>query len=864
MTNKNEIYKCNVCGNIVEVLHASTGQLVCCNQPMQLLQENVVDASKEKHVPVIEKIASGDIKTDIRSFLSGGPVLPIPPVCGDGNTNVGEQCDDGDTSSGDGCSAICTVESGYTCSGEPSSCYYCGNNLVEGSEFCDSGNLNGQTCVTQGYDGGSLSCAGNCLSYNYGSCTSTCGNGQTQPCSNQVGVCSGSFETCAGNSWSVCGVSEYGVGYEATESSCSDALDNDCDGDTDGSDSNCPSDLLVHLTFDGNMLDSSGNANYGSCVGSACPLLTTDKDSNPNTAYSFDGSNDYINVNSAIDNLQSLSEGTIVLWVNINVNTGNINSFVSASDSSASNKILNFKIYAPSSSGIIEFNCGNSGSIVVVRTSSPKILPVGSWHQVALTMDSSGSKLYLDGSQITSGNLAYSTGSASTVCWFDTITNLDSVLIGGLRANSGTYYTQFNGKIDDVRIYNRALTSGEINDLFTGAPPAVCNDGTLESPEVCESGNLNGQTCVTQGYDGGSLSCAGNCLSYNYGSCTSTCGNGVISGSEQCDDGDTSSGDGCSAICTVESGYTCSGEPSSCNPLTPSSGTEQRCTELGTNCDCSEPMNINDGSILTGHDFTDSLNPTQCSNKYGYAFFETDKNNIVTSSEFGMPAGNNVNYVLEIPAVGANIAWMKGRMSVDNSIKRTCIRYYKMVSIDYSGAGYPGAGPGGSSCPSERNKVIQFQFGGTQVQLQELANDANCHGPGTPNSYNPLVITNPADPGGQIGNYYFNNGGVRWDDCWSTSGWCRIEMCGSGDLNQGTNINFEAKITPLATGIEHYAVQNVLWNPGVPMKSDTAGDLFHGQGQGGTGTEWISHFMQASWTTNSNQWIGSAYEIEGP
>src|SRR3989344_684122 len=275
----------------------------------------------------IEQKASGDIKTDIRSFLSGGPVLPIPPVCGDGNTNVGEQCDDGDTSSGDGCSAICTVESGYTCSGEPSSCYYCGNNLVEGSEFCDSGNLNGQTCVTQGYDGGSLSCAGNCLSYNYGSCTSTCGNGQTQPCSNQVGVCSGSFETCAGNSWSVCGVSEYGVGYEATESSCSDALDNDCDGDTDGSDSNCPSDLLVHLTFDGNMLDSSGNANYGSCVGSACPLLTTDKDSNPNTAYSFDGSNDYINVNSAIDNLQSLSEGTIVLWVNINVNTGNINSF---------------------------------------------------------------------------------------------------------------------------------------------------------------------------------------------------------------------------------------------------------------------------------------------------------------------------------------------------------------------------------------------------------------------------------------------------------------------------------------------------------------------------------------------------------
>jgi superoxide reductase len=55
MTKLNEIYKCNVCGNIVEMVHASAGQLVCCGQPMQLMQENTVDASKEKHVPVIER-----------------------------------------------------------------------------------------------------------------------------------------------------------------------------------------------------------------------------------------------------------------------------------------------------------------------------------------------------------------------------------------------------------------------------------------------------------------------------------------------------------------------------------------------------------------------------------------------------------------------------------------------------------------------------------------------------------------------------------------------------------------------------------------------------------------------------------------
>lgn len=53
------IYKCEVCGNIVEVLHAGVGELVCCGQPMKLQVENTVDAAKEKHVPVIERQGNG-------------------------------------------------------------------------------------------------------------------------------------------------------------------------------------------------------------------------------------------------------------------------------------------------------------------------------------------------------------------------------------------------------------------------------------------------------------------------------------------------------------------------------------------------------------------------------------------------------------------------------------------------------------------------------------------------------------------------------------------------------------------------------------------------------------------------------------
>ena len=59
MTELRQIYRCNVCGNVVEVLHAGAGTLVCCGQPMELLTEKTEDAGLEKHVPVIEKTETG-------------------------------------------------------------------------------------------------------------------------------------------------------------------------------------------------------------------------------------------------------------------------------------------------------------------------------------------------------------------------------------------------------------------------------------------------------------------------------------------------------------------------------------------------------------------------------------------------------------------------------------------------------------------------------------------------------------------------------------------------------------------------------------------------------------------------------------
>jgi superoxide reductase len=54
-----QIYKCALCGNIVEVINGGDGELVCCGEPMELLDEKTADAATEKHVPVIEKIDGG-------------------------------------------------------------------------------------------------------------------------------------------------------------------------------------------------------------------------------------------------------------------------------------------------------------------------------------------------------------------------------------------------------------------------------------------------------------------------------------------------------------------------------------------------------------------------------------------------------------------------------------------------------------------------------------------------------------------------------------------------------------------------------------------------------------------------------------
>jgi superoxide reductase len=116
MAEKLGIYKCEVCGNIVEVIHEGAGELVCCGQPMKQFKENTVDAAKEKHVPVVEKSENG-IKAKVgsvahpmeekhyiewievitgekayRKFLKPGEVAEAGFCCVDETATVREYC----------------------------------------------------------------------------------------------------------------------------------------------------------------------------------------------------------------------------------------------------------------------------------------------------------------------------------------------------------------------------------------------------------------------------------------------------------------------------------------------------------------------------------------------------------------------------------------------------------------------------------------------------------------------------------------------------------------------------------------------------------------------------------------------------
>jgi cysteine-rich repeat protein len=103
----------------------------------------------------------------------------------------------------------------------------------------------------------------------------------------------------------------------------------------------------------------------------------------------------------------------------------------------------------------------------------------------------------------------------------------------------------------------------------TGSGPQCGNDAR-EGDEICDGFDLDDQSCASLGFDGGTLACLADCSGFDTTNCTDVepqCANGQVESGEDCDDNNTDDGDGCDANCQLETGWSCTGSPSNCNPI---------------------------------------------------------------------------------------------------------------------------------------------------------------------------------------------------------------------------------------------------------------------------------------------------------
>jgi len=202
--------------------------------------------------------------------------------------------------------------------------------------------------------------------------------------------------------------------------------------------------LVGWWPFNGNANDESGNGNNGAVNG---PTLTTDRNGVANKAYNFDGVNDYI---STLRNYQS--SFTASIWFKTNINP-EFNPLIDAFDSNWEVQLIN------SVPSYVSFITSSNLQIF----SSPQIISNNNWNNLIFTFSSNSLKIFLNGNlngQFTVNPLPNNSGEYN---------------FGASLSGSAQY---FNGKLDDIGIWNRALTDLEIATLFEG-----CNLSITSQPQ---------------------------------------------------------------------------------------------------------------------------------------------------------------------------------------------------------------------------------------------------------------------------------------------------------------------------------------------------------------------------------------------
>ncbi len=209
--------------------------------------------------------------------------------------------------------------------------------------------------------------------------------------------------------------------------------------------------LVGWWPFNGNANDESGNGNNGTVNGA---IITSDRLGNTNSAYNFNGVNNSITVP---DNSSNDINGdfTIAAWINCNPGygsgTGSINNQIVNKWGAGGSGLASFQLcISPTGVPKVYVNDGSTTSGVI----SNLIIPINSWHYLITKLSGQTLKLYIDGFQVDSIN--------NSVVPQSSVYNLN---FGQEEFGNISF---FNGKLDDIGIWNRALTQQEITDLYNG------------------------------------------------------------------------------------------------------------------------------------------------------------------------------------------------------------------------------------------------------------------------------------------------------------------------------------------------------------------------------------------------------------
>jgi hypothetical protein len=197
--------------------------------------------------------------------------------------------------------------------------------------------------------------------------------------------------------------------------------------------------------FNGNTNDISGNGNNGLATGT--PALTTDRFGAASSAYNFNGSSQYISTTIVNNNPNVF---TISLWFNTTTAGGKLIGLGASQTGTSSN--YDRHIYM-SNTGQLYYGIDQSGSVLTINTAAS--YNDGNWHHVIVTMGSDGSTMYVDG-VMQAANASMTTGQNFTPGYW----RIGYDNLAAWTAAPTNYY--FTGKLDDIAVYNRELSSAEI------------------------------------------------------------------------------------------------------------------------------------------------------------------------------------------------------------------------------------------------------------------------------------------------------------------------------------------------------------------------------------------------------------------